>query len=52
MEQRTLNLRVEPEDEPGLVLDPRLRAELIALMKAIVVAVHEAGKGGNGDGLS
>ena len=52
MEQLTLNIRVEPEDEPVLVLDPRLREELIALMKAVVVAVHEAGKGESDDGLS
>ncbi len=52
MEQLPLNIRVEPENEPLLVLDPRLREELIALMKAVVVVVHEAGKGGNNDGLS
>ncbi len=52
MDQLTLKLRVDPENEPVLVLDPRLREELIALMKAVVVDVHEAGKEGNDDGLS
>jgi hypothetical protein len=52
MEQLTLNIRVELEDEPVLVLDPRLREELIALMKAVVVAIHEARKGASDDGLS
>ncbi len=52
MEQLPLNIRVEPENEALLVLDPRLREELIALMKAVVVDVHEAGKEGNDDGRS
>ena len=52
MEQLSLNIGVEPENEPAFVLDPRLRGELIALMAAAVVAVHEARKGTNDDGLS
>jgi len=52
MEQLTLNLRVEPDNEPVLVIDPQLQEELIALMTAVFVAVHEARKGGNDDGLS
>ena len=52
MEQLTLNIHVESENEPVLVLDSQLREELIALMKAVVVAVYEAGTGGNDDGLS
>ena len=52
MEQLSLDLGVEPENELALVLDPRLREELIALMAAAVVAVHEAWKGGGHDGLS
>jgi hypothetical protein len=51
VEQLTLNIGVEPENEPALVLDPRLREELIALMAAAVIAVDEARKGGNDDGL-
>ena len=51
MKQLTLNIGVEPENEPALVLDPRLREELIALMAAAVIAVDEARKGGNDDGL-
>jgi len=45
MEQLTLDIHVEAEHEPVLVLDPRIREELIALMKAIVIAVYEAEKG-------
>ncbi len=52
MEQLTLNTGEEPENELALVLDPRLREELIALMAAAVVAVHEAAKGGNDDRLA
>jgi hypothetical protein len=52
MEQLTLDIRAEAENESVLVLDPRIREELIALMKAIVIAVHEAEKGENDDGLS
>ena len=52
MEQLTLNIGAEPENELALVLDPRLREELIARMAAAVVAVHEARKGGSDDGLS
>jgi hypothetical protein len=52
MEQLTLDIRVEAENESVLVLDPRIREELIALMKAIVIAVHEAEKGENDDELS
>jgi len=52
VEQLTLNIGVEPENEPALVLSPRLREELIALMAAAVVAVHESRKGENDDGLS
>ncbi len=51
MEQLTLNIGVESENEPALVLNPRLREELIALMAAVVVAIHEARKGANDDGL-
>ena len=52
MEQLTLDIRVEAEYEPVLVLDPRIREKLIALMKAIVIAVHEAEKGDDDDKLS
>ena len=52
MEQLTLDIHVEAEHEPVLVLDPRIREELIALMKAIVIAVHEAEKGEDDDELS
>jgi hypothetical protein len=51
VEQLTLNIGVESENEPALVLNPRLRAELIALMAAAVVAVDEARKGEIDDGL-
>lgn len=52
MEQLTLDIGVGPEKEPAIVLEPRLREELIALMAAAVMAVHEAGKRGDDDGLS
>jgi hypothetical protein len=52
MEQLTLDIRAEAENESVLVLDPRIREELIALMKAIVIAVHEAEKGEDDDELS
>jgi len=52
MEQLTLDVLVAPENEPVIVLDPRLREKLIALMKGLVMAVHEAGKEENDDGLS
>ncbi len=52
MEQLTLNLDVEPDNEPALVIDSRIQEELMALMTAVLVAVHEARKGGNDDGLS
>ena len=52
MEQLTLDIRVEAEHERVLVLDPRIREELIALMKAIVIAVHEAEKEEDNDELS
>jgi hypothetical protein len=52
MKQLTLDIRVEAEPEPVLVLEARIREELIALMKAIVIAVHEAEKGEDDDKLS
>ncbi len=52
MKQLTLDIRAEAEKEPVLVLDPRIREKLIALMKAIVVAVHEAEMGEDDDGVS
>jgi hypothetical protein len=52
VEQLFLDIGVETENELALVLDPRLREELIALMAAAVVAVHEAWKGGSDDGLA
>jgi len=52
VEQLTLDLGVEPEDERVLVLDPRVREEAITRMAAAVVAVHEAWRGGGDDGLS
>lgn len=52
MKQLTLTLGVESENESVLRLDARLREELIAQMAAAVVAVHEAGEGGNDDVLS
>ncbi len=52
MEQLTLDIHVEAEHESVLVLDPRTREELIALMKAIVITVYEAEKGEDDDELS
>jgi len=52
VDQLSLNIGLEPENEPALVFDSRLREELIALMAAAVLTVHAAGKGGNDDGLS
>ena len=52
MEQLILNLGVKPPQEPVLVLDPRLQEELIVLMAAATIAVHEARKGKNDDRLS
>ena len=54
MEQLTLDIRAKAENESVLVLvlDPRIREELIALMKAIVIAVYEAEKGEDDDELS
>ncbi len=43
---------MEAEHEPVLVLDPRIREELIARMKAIVIAVYEAEKEEDNDELS
>jgi hypothetical protein len=52
MKQLTLDIRGETKKEPVLVLDPKIREELIALMKAIVIAVHEAEQGEGDDELS
>lgn len=52
MEQLILNIGLELGHEPVVVLDPSRREELIAQMAAAVVAVHEARKGENDDGLS
>jgi hypothetical protein len=52
VEQLILNLGVKPPQEPVLVLDPRLQEELIVLMAAATIAVHEAGKGTDDDRLS
>jgi hypothetical protein len=52
MEQLALDIRAKAENESVLVLDPRIRAELIALMKAIVIAVYKAEKGEDDDELS
>ncbi len=52
MKQLTLDIRGEAEKESVLVLDPRIREKLISLMKAIVIAVHEAEKGDDNDELS
>ena len=52
MEQLTLGIGVKADHEPVLVIDPRIREELIALMKAIVIAVHEAEKEEDDDELS
>ncbi len=52
MEQLTFDIRAKAEHEPVLVLDPRIREELIALMKAIAIAVHKAEKEEDDDELS
>ncbi len=52
MKQLTLDIRAEAEKESVLVLDSRDREELIALLKAIVIAVHEAEKEEDDDELS
>ncbi len=52
MEQLTLVIGPEPQHETALVLDPRLREELIALIAVAVLAVDEARKGGRDDGIS
>ena len=52
MEQLILNLGVKPPQEPVVVLDPRLQEELIVLMAAATIAVHEAAKGTDDDRLT